>query len=96
MFHAELSQKDHFPVLSALREQAGKLLIDMAASSGKPGRVRSGDQIRTTASACWALAHGMSELIISEQLPPALLSNPNRLSQRIHGVIDLLLFGLCG
>ena len=94
MYHAELGQKEHFPVLNDLAAQAGQRLIDVVASSEKPGWVRSNDQINAMVSACWALAHGMSDLIIAQQLPAALLSDPNQLSQRVHAITGLLLSGL--
>ena len=96
MYHSELSQKDLSPKLSELAAKSGQLLMQVIAASEKQGQKASKAPIEEVATACWALAHGLSELIICQQLPPKVLNDQAQLSKRIKAVTHLLVTGLFG
>jgi AcrR family transcriptional regulator len=83
--------RDHPP----LREAAvavGRILAETVAESQRVGRVKAGDPV-PLAFALWCMVHGLSILLVDEQIPPAVLAqySAERLAEHATG---LLLEGL--
>jgi len=67
MFGPEISDKMAHPTLHAAAERAFALLVRAVADAQQAGQVRSGNPQDLAVSA-WALVHGLSALLIDDQL----------------------------
>ena len=80
MFRPDLSHQED-PELVVAREGASRLLYGPAAAA-------SGDadgQSREPGIAAWALVHGLATLMLSGNLPPDTLEDPEAITRRIAG-----------
>lgn len=96
MFHAELSDKSDFPELADLAQRAGDALMTHARQGLATGELKVEQSAEGVMLTVWALAHGLSDLILNRQFPSAAARDNPMLQKRTEELGALLLSGIIG